>query len=135
MASINDIYRNSETLRASDLPPNIQVPVVIEAVRPAAFDDGNKLELRFRGKQKVLLCNKTNAHSIADQHGDDYEQWPGKSIFLQRSETEFRGRLVECVRVVRQPIARPASQLEQAASQPPLNATPAELNQRDEIPF
>ncbi len=61
MASVHDIYRSADTLAAADLPAGVQVPVVIEAVRAVQFDDGNKLELRFRGKRKVLLCNKTNA--------------------------------------------------------------------------
>ena len=112
MASIRDVYRSSDTLAAGDLPAGVQVPVVIEGVRAVKFDDGNKLELRFRGKQKVLLCNKTNAMRIADQHGDDYDAWPGKLIYIQRDKTEFKGQLVDCVRVVRQPMAvQQASQL------------------------
>jgi hypothetical protein len=110
MTSIREVYRSSDTLSASDLPDGIQVPVVIEAVRAVQFDDGNKLELRFRGKRKALLCNKTNALRIADQHGDDYDTWPGKVIMLQRDVTQFQGRDVECVRVRRQSMARPASQ-------------------------
>jgi hypothetical protein len=122
MASIRDIY-SGDTLSAADLPAGVQVPVVIEAVRAVHFDDGNKLELHFRGKRKVLMCNKTNAMRIADQHGDDYTTWPGKAIFLQRDVTHFQGREVECVRVARQPVARPASQLPpvaQAAAQSPV---------------
>lgn len=118
MASIRDVYRSSDTLAASDLPAGVQVPVVIDAVRAVSFNDGNKLELRFGGKRKVLLCNKTNALRIADQHGDDYDTWPGKLIFLQRDQTEFKGQLVDCVRVVRQPVARPASQIPQPAPNP-----------------
>ncbi len=123
MASIRDIYAGN-TLAASDLPAGVQVPVVIEAVRAVKFNDGNKLELRFRGKRKVLLCNKTNAHRIADQHGDDFDTWPGKAIFIQRDLTQFQGREVECVRVVRQPIARPASQLAPPAPQAPAPRAP-----------
>jgi len=122
MASIQDIYANSDALRAADLPEGVQVPVVIESVRPVEFDDGSKLELRFRGKKKVMLSNRTNSYTIASQHGEDYEKWPGKTIFLQRSETEFRGRIVDCVRVVRNPIAQPASQM-------------ARSDESDEIPF
>jgi hypothetical protein len=110
MASIRDVYSSSDTLAVGDPPAGVQVPVVIEAVRAVKFDDGNKLELRFRGKRKVLMCNKTNVHRIADQWGEDYDTWPGKAIFLQRDTTEFKGQRVECVRVVRQPVARPASQ-------------------------
>ncbi len=116
MPSIRDVYRSSDTLAAADLPADVQVPVVIEAVRAVAFDDGNKLELRFRGKRKVLMCNKTNAMRIADQHGDDFDTWPGKAIFLERDVTQFQGREVDCVRVVRQPVARPASQIQPPAA-------------------
>ena len=121
MASIRDVYQSSDSLAASDLPPGVQVPVVVDAVRAVTFDDGNKLELRFRGKRKVLLCNKTNAMRIADQHGDDYDTWPGKAIFLQRDTTEFKGHAVECVRVVRRPMAV------QQGSQMPQPATPVGL--------
>ncbi len=107
-----------------ELTAGEQVPVVIDAVRAVAFDDGHKLELRFRGKHKVLMANKTNAMRIADQHGDDYDTWPGKAIFLQRDQTEFKGQRVECVRVVRRPIAvQQASQMQQPPAAQP-QATP-----------
>jgi hypothetical protein len=112
MPSIRDVYGSGNTLSAADLPVGVQVPVVIEAVRAVRFDDGNKLEIRFRGKQKVLMANKTNAMRIADQHGDDYDTWPGKVIFLQHDKTEFKGQLVDCVRVVREPIVTPASRFQ-----------------------
>ena len=116
MASIQDIYGNADTLKAADLPHGVQVPVIIETVRPIAFDDGNKIEIRFRGKKKVLICNKTNAIRIAAQHGDDYEAWPAKPVFLQRDQTEFRGSLVDCVRVC--PAAATAAPVPQ--QQPPV---------------
>jgi len=100
MASINDVYGSGATLKADDLPAGVQVPVTIEKITPKDFDDGNKLEIKFAGKEKLLICNKTNAGRIAAEHGEDYEAWTGKRIFLQRDMCEFNGQSVQCVRVV-----------------------------------
>ena len=60
----------------------------------------------------MLLCNKTNAASIAEFTGTrDYSQWPGKTVWLIRSRTDFRGQSVECIRIELSPPARPATQL------------------------
>lgn len=100
MPSIDDVYGSDETLRASHLPQGRSVPVTIRQVTPKSFDDGGKLELAFVGKQRVLLCNKTNAGLIARVLGSrDYSTWIGQTIHLRAAETEFRGEMVPCVRV------------------------------------
>ncbi|GAG76589.1 unnamed protein product, partial [marine sediment metagenome] len=73
MASVKDLFPTSDALKATDLPEGIDVPVVIESARPITFDDGPKLILGFRGKSKVMVCNKTNTFRIADILGDDYD--------------------------------------------------------------
>ncbi len=139
MASINDIYGTGTSIRASDLPAGIQVPVVIQAVRPLQFDDGNKLELTFLNKEKVLICNKTNASAIAEQHGDDFSLWVGKSIFLLSTTTDYQGKIVPCVRVALNPVAQPASQLPLAPAAQGVPAAQTQAAMRnapnDEIPF
>lgn len=99
MPSINDVYGSGELLRAEDLPENVQVPVTIESVSHRKFDDGDKLEIRFVGKKKCLICNKTNAITISEMHGDDYSFWPGKQIAIYRTTTDFQGSRRLCVRV------------------------------------
>lgn len=148
MPTIDDVYGSSETLRASHLPAGRSIPVVIERATLKHFDDCDKLEIAFRGKDRVLICNQTNASSIAMFVGTrDYTQWPGKTIWLMATKTDFRGRVVDCVRVDETPPARPASHLqgaEQAAPAPQQSPAPAgydpvaeaaALPPGDDIPF
>ncbi|MBA4106070.1 MAG: hypothetical protein C0485_09950 [Pirellula sp.] len=136
MPSILEVFGSDETLRADHLPAGVPVPCVIESATPMRFDDGGKLKLTFRGKQRCLMCNKTNGQRIADQIGPDYSTWPGKLIYLQRSETEFKGSIVPCVRVALAPPAMPAARM--AAPEPPAMPTataPRDFGPDDEIPF
>ncbi len=57
----------------------------------------------FRGKQKKLVCNKTNATMIASIHGQEAKSWVGKRITLYPTKTKLKKEMVPCVRV------RPAS--------------------------
>ena len=101
MANINEVFGSSAlTLQASDLKPGLQVPATIKSVTVKEWDDGNKLEVAFLNKEKVLVCNKTNARRIADQHGEDYEMWVGKMIHLHQDICDFQGKPTKCVRVV-----------------------------------
>ncbi|MEO1496206.1 MAG: hypothetical protein AAFV43_03555 [Planctomycetota bacterium] len=143
MPTIGSVYGSTDALRAEHLTPGISVPASIHTVTVKNFDDGSKLELRFVGKQRVLLCNKTNASLIAKYLGErDYSQWPGKVIFLKATETEFKGDLVPCIRVDLHPPAQPASQA--LATEPPANqsttvpdyqAEAAALAPSDDCPF
>jgi len=147
MASINDVYGNGQTLKATDLPPGVHVPVTISTVRFAKFDDGNKIELTFVGKEKVLICNKTNAGRIAMEHGEDYEAWVGCAIVLHQDVTDYQGRPCPCVRVVPHTLAAPQKQELPATPQPQSQPKPqpqgvpaaqtqaAMKNNPDEIPF
>lgn len=144
MPSVSDFF-GGQSLKAEDLPHNTSVPVVIESVTPREFDDGRKLEIAFRGKQKVLVCNRTNASSIWRVTGEqDYERWPGKTVYLVRTTTDFQGRRVECIRIDENPPARPASQMPSApaaesAPQHDAYAAPATVGPgappADDIPF
>ena len=123
MPNIDDVYRSAETLRAEHLPPATSVPVTIASAIPKSFDDGGKIELRFAGKTRTLLCNKTNAGLIAKYLGvRDYTQWVGKLIWLKATETDFKGDIVPCVRVDLHPPAEAAARaLPPAATDPRLS--------------
>lgn len=112
MPRIDDVFGSSDLLKAADLPQGRSIPVVIESANVRQFDDGPKIELAFRGKHKRLLANKTNSNSIATVLGTrDYTQWPGRTIFILRTKTDYQGRQVDCIRVDENPPVRPASQL------------------------
>lgn len=120
MPSINEVYGSDELLKATDLPQGVNVQVTIESVLPKSFDDGGKLEMRFAGKKKGFICNKTNARTVADMHGEDFSFWPGKIIAIYRTFTDYQGRQVECLRVV--PNYVPQQQAtQQAPPQQPVN--------------
>ena len=54
----------------------------------------------FEEDHKGLVCNKTNAKTIARVTGsEDFEDWTGKKISLYRAEVEFQGDMVEAIRV------------------------------------
>ncbi|MBA4104966.1 MAG: hypothetical protein C0485_04330 [Pirellula sp.] len=136
MPSITDVFTSDETLRAADLPEGVPVPVIIETATPVFFDDGAKMKLGFRGKRKILICNRTNSLRIAELLGQDYSLWIGKSIFIQRAVTEFRGAVVPCVRVALSPPATPAARMappEPAAM--PTATVARDYGPDDEIPF
>lgn len=110
MSNINDVFGGTY-LKAGDLIVNgkrRRVAVTIDDVKVREFDDGSKkLEISFVGKDKRLICNKTNATAIAEIHGEDYGVWAGKSITLFAGKTEFQGSRVDCIRVLHEDEAPP----------------------------
>ena len=67
---VNSVF-GGDSLKAADLQGQ-EVPVVIASVEMKKFDNGNKLVLRFQGKQKCLICNKERkcqAHRVYPRLG------------------------------------------------------------------
>lgn len=98
MASIKDVYGGGKGLKADDLKGRSHL-LKISEVRLVKFDDGAKLVLSFDGREKELVCNKTNAQMIASKLGEDYEEWSGSEIEVYPDKTQFNGALVDCIRV------------------------------------
>ena len=99
MPKLKEIFKGS-FLKADDLQGRT-IGVVIETAELTEFDDGNKIVIGFRGKDKRFVCNKTNAHIIAENlHSDDTDNWLGKMIYLTPKKVEFQGKLVPSIRVV-----------------------------------
>lgn len=97
--SVKDLYPSkSGYLKSEDLKGRA-VKVTIEAASVVSFDNGQKLCLSFKGKEKKLTLNKTNAGILADSFGDDEDSWPGREIELYPDKTTYQGSLVDCVRV------------------------------------
>ena len=62
-------------------------------------DKENKLCIAFVGKQKAMVCNRTNANTIAKLYGDDTDNWLGQKITIGPREVEFKGEMVWAIRV------------------------------------
>ena len=106
MTNINEIYPSGNALKAEDLKGHT-VRVTIRAHEVKTFDKGSKLVLHFEGKEKTLVCNKTNAKVIASQFGNDPDSWIGKSVELYPDKTMFAAELVDCIRVrIPSPVAK-----------------------------
>ena len=69
MPSINDISRQRRHPAGGAPAVGQPVPVVIRGSRRKTSTTSCKLEVAFCNKQRVLLCNKTNAASIAEFTG------------------------------------------------------------------
>ena len=79
------------------------VVVEISEVQPQILktDRGEvrKPILSFVGKDKGMVCNKTNSRCIAALYGNDTAKWIGKLITLYPTTTSVGGKVVDCIRV------------------------------------
>jgi hypothetical protein len=136
MPNIHDAFP-SNYLKASDIRGS--EPVV--AIDRVAFEPvGRQREMKavvyFKGKEKGLVLNKTNATKITQLSGSAItEEWDGFRVKLFATETEFGGETVECIRIkaappngTRQPAPKPV------APPPPEDDHSAPLTD-DDIPF
>ena len=82
----------------------------------------------FKGAQKKLVLNKTNATIIADLYGNEVTGWFGKRITLYPTTCRFGANTEKCIRV--REAVPPASKNDaaMAAQDPP----PAEFGVPDE---
>lgn len=95
-----DVFGGSNAyLKAEDLKGKA-VRVTIESVDVKQFDDGKKLVLHFVGKDKQLVCNRTNANRIEEATGtDETDNWEGWTIALYVCMVDFQGKRVPAIRV------------------------------------
>lgn len=130
--NINEVF-SGNFLKADDLQGKT-VRITISKVEVKEFDDGNKIVLHFQGKDKALVCNKTNASIIAENVGDpETDNWVGTTHLLTVKKVEFQGKLVPAIRVVLNdtPAAPPApAPKPQSAKPQPMSPEP-----EDEVPF
>jgi hypothetical protein len=95
---------DKEYLYAFDLQGK-DVTVVIESVKGGTLvgtggKSNKKPVVRFKGKEKALALNITNARIIAGLYGGfDTGLWIGKAITLYPTTTTFGSQTVECIRI------------------------------------
>lgn len=92
----------SRYLKADDIDGD--TPVIIkELVFDKMKDEDGKEEekpvLLFKGVEKGLVLNKTNAQRIEEQHGDETDNWPGKRITLTTESVTAFGKTQWAIRV------------------------------------
>jgi len=104
MPKLDEIYTSAgATLKAADLQGKAR-RVVIESFDVKEFDDDGKKTkkaiLRFRGKDKGLVVNKTNGQIIAHNlSSDELNDWIGHEIIMYPTKVDFGGQMVDAIRV------------------------------------
>ncbi len=124
----------SNYVKAADLNGK-PCPLTIRTCVLEELGQGNDKEqkpvLSFNGAQKGLVLNKTNSNTIADAYSDATANWEGKPVEVYPTQVEFKGKLVDGIRVRIQPAAQPAPPPAAAAAAAPM----ADDEPDDEIPW
>lgn len=128
----NEIF-SGKSLKAEDLN-GVEPIVTIDSVSVKKFDDGTrKPVVSFKGKEKTLVCNKTNWNAIVEITGEeDSDNWTGHRIKLIVAKVDFQGKRVPAIRVEAPPRTNTPSP---AFRQPPPPPEPAPQINDDDIPF
>lgn len=131
MPNINDAFP-SNYLKASDIKGATPIVTIDHvAFEPVGKQKEMKAVIYFKGKEKGMVLNKTNATKITQLAGSPQtEDWDGTRLMLYATETEFAGETVECVRI--KPV--PANKQPQKPVAPPPEPDVEPLNDSD-IPF
>ncbi len=134
MPSLKDMYP-SKWMSAKDLDGEDKV-VTIRRIEEETIAQEDKWVLYFdlRQSTKGLVLNQTNAKTIAKLHGEDSDEWIGKSITLFPTEVDFKGDQVEAIRVRSKAPKSPGAK---PSAAPAKIVTQAEADEmfESEIPF
>lgn len=79
-----------------------EMSAVIEDVRKAELEDEIKpvIDLTYRDVQYAWFLNETNKNTLIEKHGKESDDWIGKAITIQLEKTDYKGKTVDCLRVV-----------------------------------
>lgn len=119
----------SNYLKASDLQGR-NVLVTMSGYKMEAIGEDQKPVLYFKGKEKGLVLNKTNANNIAAEYGDDMDSWQGRDVVLFSAWVDFQGKSVEAIRV-----RKPQPKDQNGNGNPAPQQRTADPDMNDEIPF
>ena len=74
--------------------------LIISEVLMAEMDDGEKAIVHFKGIEKGLALNKTNANMITEIAGtDETDEWTGIPVCLFVTKVDYQGKRVDALRV------------------------------------
>lgn len=86
-------------IKAADLQGK-RVVVTIDHVQMEDIGGETKPVIHFRGKERGMVLNRTNANAITDIVGsDEMDAWTGKVILLYPTRVDFQGKRVDAIRV------------------------------------
>lgn len=87
-------------LEAADLGGK-DVKVTIEKVGFSNVGEAKEKKgvVYFKEFPRGMVINRTNIKRIIEIHGEETDAWPGKTLVIYPSETDFAGKTVPCLRV------------------------------------
>ena len=107
----------SNYVKAADLngkPCPLTIRTCVQEELGQGADKERKPVLYFQDRQKGLVLNRTNATVIAEAYGDETGGWEGKPVEVFPTQVQFKGKLVDGIRVRIQPEAQPEKEPEAA---------------------
>ncbi len=111
----------SKYWRVSDLEGK-EVQVTVTSVEFETIGNERKLVAQFKGHDKALPLNKTNAATFAKlAESANTDKWAGVRAVLFPSEVFFQGEMKDCIRVKAARLSAPLPD----AAQSPENVQPA----------
>lgn len=87
----------SRYIKAADLGGR-EVKVIMQNVEREKLGDDMKLVLYFKGKERGLVLNKTNAGTISNAYGDETSDWFDQPLILFSVMTDFQGKVGPAIR-------------------------------------
>src|SRR5882762_8015764 len=112
----------SQYLKAADLGGR-EIRVTMGRVEREEIGTDKKLVLYFKGKEKGMVLNKTNANTIGDAYGDDTDDWYEQPLILFSIRTEYQGKPVDGLRC-RVPTPKDNRQAAPAKREDPISSGP-----------
>lgn len=88
----------SRWLRGDDLQGR-EATVLITAVTEEKVGDEQRPVLWFKGHEKGLVLNRTNADTLSARLGFDTENWPGTTVTLYTAAVRFQGQVHNAIRI------------------------------------
>ncbi len=128
----------SKYLKAGDLQGR-SVKAKVGNVVTEILGNDNKLVIYFAGKEKGMVCNRTNAMTLAEAWGPDTDNWTGGDIEIFSTKVPFQGKLTDSLRV--RPLPTQQGKAPQARPAAPAPSAPPPASQDDygavdeDIPF
>jgi hypothetical protein len=86
-----------------------------------------KVVLTLKSVRKPVVCNKTNALSLSEEFGKDFDEWVDKRVKVQAERTTFAGKPTMGIRLY------PATEEVAPALKAPKKGKPAD-DPNDELP-
>jgi len=101
MVNVNEAFPSNwvsaHDLKGKDVTLIICKSNVQDLGKPGEQD--RKLCIWFNGTEKGMALNVINRNTIIDLYGPETDNWHGESITLYPTQTEWKSKMVDCIRI------------------------------------